>query len=271
MSLSEDLKSEENESSSELDLTSPISRAFHVLDVVAGFGGPARFADVQKASPLPKATLSRMLRQLEGEGMLIFDEGSQRYRLGLRLIRLAHAAWESASLVEVARPVIDALAERFGMTVHLACLDAFQVLYLDKRVPRPIIRMFSSPGRIGPAYCTGVGKAMLAFLPDRDREEAIARQSFTRHTPHTLTTPEALRAVLATIRERGFAFDDEEHENTIICVAVPILAPGGAVLGALSVTTTTHVSSLDALAAMAPVLKGAAADIATAARMQMLG
>ena len=252
------------------DLVSPISRALHVLDIVASAGQPVRFADVQRASPLPKATLSRLLRQLEAEGMLIFEPGNQRYRLGLRLIRMAHAAWESASLVEVARPVIDRLAASFGTTIHLACLESGQVLYLDKRVPKPTIRMFSSPGRIGPAYCTGVGKAMLAFLPEEQRRKAIAGQSFVRHTDKTITTPEALERVLAEIRACGYAFDDEEHEPTVICIAMPIVASNGVVLGAVSATSTTHVTSLESLAERAPELRAAAAEIADDAEMQML-
>jgi IclR family transcriptional regulator, KDG regulon repressor len=252
------------------DLSSPINRALHILDVIAGAGIPLRFAEVQKASPLPKATLSRLLHQLEAEGMLAFEPQSQRYKLGLRLIRLAHGAWESASLVEVARPLIDRLADLLGTTVHLACLDHGQVLYLDKRVPRPTIAMFSAPGRIGPAYCTGVGKAMLAWLPEDERRQAIERQSFTSHTPKTITRRQDLEAELASTRERGYAVDDEEHELTIICVAVPIMTSGGKVLGALSATSTMHVTTLENLAAFVGDLRGAAAGIASGAEMQML-
>lgn len=252
------------------ELVSPISRALHLLDIVAEAGGPVRFADVQRASPLPKATLSRLLRQLEAEGMLAFEPATQRYRLGLRLIRLAHAAWESASLVEVARPVIDRIAMAFGTTVHLACLESGQVLYLDKRIPRPTIAMFSAPGRVGPAYCTGVGKAMLAFLAPEARDAAIARQSFVRHTGRTHADAASLIADLQEIRRRGHAFDDEEHEVAVICVAVPILGADGHVLGAVSATSTTHVSSLAEMAERAPALKEAAAEIARGAELQML-
>jgi IclR family KDG regulon transcriptional repressor len=137
-------------------------------------------------------------------------------------------------------------------------------------VPKPTIRMFSSPGRIGPAYCTGVGKAMLAFLPKAERRAAIARQSFVRHTEKTIITAADLERVLGEIRARGYAFDDEEHEPTIICIAVPILGRDGAVLGAMSATSTVHVTSLGELEARAPELLSAAAEIAAGAEMQML-
>ncbi|WP_207620274.1 IclR family transcriptional regulator [Oharaeibacter diazotrophicus] len=248
----------------------PLTRALRLLDVVAAAGEPVRFSEVQQAAGLPKATLSRLLRQLEAEGMLAFDPASRRYRLGLRLVRLAHAAWEGATLVEAARPVLDRLVGDVGMTVHLACLDGGQVLYLDKRLARPAVRMFSAPGRIGPAHCTGVGKAMLAFLPADAQAEAIARQSFVRHTPRTIVDPAALAAELDAIRARGHAVDDQEHEETIVCLAVPILAPAGGLVGGLSLTTTIHAGGLAALERHRPALAAAAAEIAVAAETMML-
>lgn len=248
----------------------PLTRALRLLDVVAAAGGPVRFSDVQRAADLPKATLSRLLRQLEAEGMLAFDAASQRYRLGLRLVRLAHSAWEGASLVEAARPVLDRLVGAVGATVHLACLDGGQVLYLDKRLARPAVRMFSAPGRIGPAHCTGIGKAMLAFLPAEERAAAIARQSFVRHTARTIVEPVAFAAELDAIRARGHAVDDQEHEETIVCLAVPILAPAGGLVGGLSLTTTVHAGGLAALERHRPTLAAAAAEIAAAAEAMML-
>jgi IclR family KDG regulon transcriptional repressor len=108
--------------------------------------------------------------------------------------------------------------------------------------------MFSQAGKIGPAYCTGVGKVMLAFLSDDELTKALARQSFHRFTDQTLTMPEALRAELAQIKTRGFAFDCEEHEAGIICIAAPILTRAGQAIGAISITSTTARASLTQLA-----------------------
>ncbi len=256
------------------ELVSPISRALFLLDIVARIDGPARFSDLLRLSGFPKATLHRLLRQLEHEGMLIHDAGAQRYRLGLRLIRLAHGAWEDASLAEVGGPVVTALSADLGLTVHLACLENGQVLYLDKRNSAHDgahgVQMFSRPGRIGPAYCTGIGKAMLAFLSQERLKAALDRQAFHRHTAKTLTSRRALCDDLRRIRERGYAFDDEEHEPSIICVAVPILSSEGAVIGGLSMTTTTSAGSLQGLEQMVPKLRQAAKGIGRAAEIQLL-
>jgi IclR family transcriptional regulator, KDG regulon repressor len=186
--------------------------------------------------------------------------------LGVRLVRLAHAAWSQSSLAPLARPHLDALSDKLGETIHLAQLDQGQVLYVDKRNAARPVEMFSQAGKVGPAYCTGVGKAMLAYLPEDALEAALQRQSFHRFTSHTLDTQSALLEELAAIRARGYGFDREEHEPGIICVAVPILTEAQRVIGALSVTSTMARTNLTALEALAPDIQHTAALIAGEAR-----
>ncbi|MGR3631907.1 MAG: IclR family transcriptional regulator [Limimaricola soesokkakensis] len=238
-----------------------IGKAVTVLDLVAGFERPVRFNELRERSDYPKATLYRLLQTLTNQGLLALDPERQTYAPGLRLMRLAHAAWEQSSLAPVARPHLSRLAARAAETVHLAQLDAGQVLYVDKRVPSRPIEMFSQAGKVGPAHCTGVGKAMLAFLDEAALDRAVALQSFYRFTPQTITDAESLRAELAEIRARGHAFDREEHEPGIICVALPILTARGRVIGALSVTSVTARKSLNDLEEMVPLLREAAAHI----------
>ena len=252
------------------EATGTVGKALGVLDAIAEAEGPLRFADLLKIQPYPKATLHRLLKTLIRNGMVAYDARRQTYHLGLRLIRLASSAWARASLAEAARQTLDALSRELGQTLHLAMLDNAQVLYLDKRTSESSVAMFSSTGKVGPAYCTGLGKAMLAFLPAEEIDKAIARQAFHRFTRNTYTTPAALKAELAKIRKRGFAYDREEHEARIICLAVPILSERESVLGALSITSTTYLSSLSELESQAPELKAAAREIAAEAAVRML-
>ncbi|WP_425517136.1 IclR family transcriptional regulator [Paracoccus bogoriensis] len=242
-----------------------VGRTLAVLDLVAGFGRPVRFAEILPVAGLPKATLYRFLQVLTHQDMLAFDEDRQTYAPGMRLVRLAHSAWAQSSLAPLAREVLDELAQTLGQTIHLAQLDNGAVLYVDKRNARQPVEMFSQSGKVGPAYCTGVGKAMLAHLPEDRLAAAIDRQSFHAHTPNTLTTPDALRAELALIRQRGYALDNEEHETGIACIAAPILSGAGRVLGAISVTTTTASTSREQLLALAGPVTDAAARIAATA------
>jgi DNA-binding IclR family transcriptional regulator len=242
-----------------------VGKALDVLDLVATAGRPVRFTEVLAQSPYPKATVYRLLQTLTHQGLLAHDAERGTYALGVRLLRLAHAAWAQSSLAPVARRHVDSLAALTGETIHLAQLDQGQVLYVDKRRATRPVEMFAQAGKVGPAYCTGVGKAMLAHLAPGALAAALAQQSFHRFTPQTLTSREALLAELADIRARGFALDREEHEPGIICVAAPILSRGGRVIGALSVTSTTARTTLDEMARLAPAIIGTAAQIAAEA------
>ncbi len=243
-----------------------VGKALAVLDRVAAFGRPVRFGELLEESPFPKATLYRFVQTLTSQGMLSFDPERQTYAPGLRLVRLAHAAWDQSSLAPVARPHLDALSREIGETVHLAQLDGGSVLYVDKRNAREPIEMFSQAGKVGPAYCTGVGKAMLAWVEPEALDRVLSQQSYHRFTDHTLTSARALRAELARIRARGHAFDDQEHEPGIICIAVPILTQQHRMLGAVSVTTSTDRGDLSGLAGLAPQLRATADEIAREAQ-----
>lgn len=242
-----------------------VGKALDVLDMVAAAGKPVRFSDLLTHSAYPKATLYRFLQTLTHQGMLTLDPDRGTYALGVRLVRLAHAAWQQSSLAPVARPYLDELAAETGETIHLAQLDMGQVLYVDKRNAARPVEMFSSAGKVGPAYCTGVGKAMLAWLPEGQLQAVLSRQSFHRFTPHTYATPDALITELRAIRARGYGFDREEHEPGIICVAVPILTRAGRVLGAISLTSTTQRTTLAALESHADLIKQTAGKIAAEA------
>ena len=239
-----------------------VGKALDVLDQVAGFGRPVRFGELLAASPFPKATLYRFVQTLTNQGMLAFDDERATYSMGVRLVRLAHAAWQQSSLAPIARHHIQALSQEVGSTVHLAQLDHAQVLYVDKVNAREPLPMYSQAGKVGPAYCTGVGKAMMAFLPETDLEPVIAQQSFHRFTDTTLACEASLRAELEEIRAHGYGFDREEHEPGIICVALPILTKRGRVLGALSATSSTSRTNLAALEAHVPLIRATAQSIA---------
>lgn len=238
-----------------------VGKALLVLDQVAGFGRPVRFSELLDASPFPKPTLYRFVQTLTNQGMLKFDPDAGTYALGMRLVRLAHSAWQQSSLAPVARTHIEALSAEVGETVHLAQLDAGQVLYVDKLNAHNPLPMYSQAGKVGPAYCTGVGKVMLAHLPAMQQDAIINQQSFHRFTETTLTAEGDLRAELAEIAMHGYGFDREEHEPGIICVALPILSRNGRVMGALSVTSATSRTNLAALERLVPRIRSCASAI----------
>ncbi|MEP5760662.1 MAG: IclR family transcriptional regulator [Litoreibacter sp.] len=239
-----------------------VGKALNVLDQVASFSRPVRFSELLEVSEYPKATLYRLLQTLTHQGMISFDPDRSSYSLGVRLVRLAHQAWRQSSLAPIARPYVDTLSEAVTETVHVAQLDHAQVLYVDKRNAKTPVEMYSQAGKVGPVYCTGVGKAMLAWLPQPEQDTIISQQSYHAFTDTSLTSADALRMELQVIRERGFAFDNEEHEPGIICVALPILTKSGRVMGGLSVTSTTARHSLESLENLVPRIRTTVNQIA---------
>lgn len=242
-----------------------VGKAMDVLDAVAAVGGPVRFSELLAASPHPKATLYRFLQTLTNQGMLNYDPRTQVYTLGLRLVRLAHTAWRQSSLAPQASPFIEALAQETGETIHLAQIDAGQVVFVDKRTSAKNFETMAQPGRVAPAFCTGVGKVILAHLTADRRARALQQQAFMKYTPNTHTTQDSLIAELNEIAHDGVAFDREEHEQGIISIAAPILSSANRVIGALSIATSTSRHSLESLTAFRPALIQTATQIGTAA------
>jgi IclR family KDG regulon transcriptional repressor len=255
-----------NENAENGDGDGTVGKALAVLDTVASFGRPVRFGELLIDSPYPKATLYRLVQVLTKQSMLAYDPDRQTYAPGLRLVRLAHAAWQSTSLAPIARPYLEALSEEVGETIHLAQLDGGQVLYVDKINARDPLKMYSQAGKVAPAYCTGVGKAMIAYLPEDQLKPILRQQSYHSFTAHTLSSPEEVRAELGLIAASGHAYDREEHEPGIICVAVPILTRAGRVLGAVSVTSSTERTALSGLDAHLPRIHAAVSHIAREAQ-----
>ena len=105
-----------------------VGKALSVLDAVASFGRPVRFGEILSDSPYPKATLYRLVQVLTKQSMLTYDPDRQTYAPGLRLVRLAHSAWQTTSLAPIARPYLEALSAEVGETIHLAQLDGSSVL-----------------------------------------------------------------------------------------------------------------------------------------------
>lgn len=247
-----------------------IGKSMILLDIIAQIGAPAKFNTILQHSPFPKPSTYRFLKTLVNQEVLSFNEHTKEYFLGNRLMVWAHTAWQLGSLATIARSHIENLSAQVNNTVHLAQLDNGQVLYLDKiniNLPKPI---FADVGKIAPAYCTGIGKAMLAHLKGQDQKLCITRQKFLIHTKNTIKNAHDLSVELQNIQRTGVAFDREEHEEGIICIAVPILLQDGTVIGGLSVTGSRAILNFADLSTYQAPLQTTAQAIAKDAMIWML-
>jgi IclR family KDG regulon transcriptional repressor len=218
-----------------------VVRAARLLELLRSSDGGASLGELATRSGLAKASVFRMLRTLEGTG-LVERADDDRYRLGVRCLELGQAYLEQTDLRREAVPVLADLRTQFNETVHLGVLDdELRVVYLEKLESTHAVGiMMSRVGRTAPSFCTGLGKAMLAMVPGDPVAALEERGALRTFTASTISEPAALRTELELIRERGYSLDLEEHEAGVRCVGAAILGPHGEMLAALSISGPAH-------------------------------
>lgn len=230
-----------------------VTRVSAVLDCFGVDAERLGVCEIARRSGLPKSTSSRLIADMVRHGLLERHEDGA-IGLGSRLFELGQYASWKRTLRDVTLPLMADLRAATRQTVHLAVMDATEVVYVE------IIRGEEGPAmpsRVGgrlPAYASAVGKAMLAYSPRRVVEEAVAA-GMTPIGPRTLTSPRLLAQQLAAVRETGVAFEREESGRGIACVACPILDADGRPIAALSVSGWSGQLRLDR---MAPAVRTAA-------------
>ena len=211
------------------------------------------FSDLQASTTLPKATLHRVLGDLQAARLL--EKVGTRYRLSRLVFELGMRASVERSLIEVATPYLEDLYERTHETVHLGVREENEVVYVAKMGGH---QQAVAPSRLGgrmPLHATAIGKALLAHAP-ADVLDQVLGSTLPRRAPRTITSVEVLRRQLDEVVERGVAFEYEESAVGIVCVAAPVLDVEDQVVAAVSVTgpinrfqPARHASAVHAAAA----------------------
>jgi IclR family acetate operon transcriptional repressor len=239
-----------------------VERAFTLLEVLAGAGGELSLSEIAAESGLPLPTIHRLIRTLVDRGY-VRQLATRRYALGPRLISLGESA--SGRLTGWARPWLTSLVEELGETANFGTIDGDRATYIAQVPSRHSMRMFTEVGRRVHLHCTGVGKALLAQLDDKEVDALVRRTGLPAETTYSITDPDVLAGELRKIREQGFAVDDGEQEIGVRCVAVPVL--GIATGFAISVSGPTARMNDELIDRAVPLLKsvarGLAADLAS--------
>ena len=213
-----------------------LDRALAILDLLSFEGPDLSLGEVSDKLELHKSTVHRLIMVLERHKLIERNSLNGRYRLGLKLFELGTRAVSRLDLRERARPVLERLVLETSETVHLGILDDTEVLYLDKVEPARSVRMSSSVGRRNPAYCTAMGKSILAYLTEAKVEAIVRKHGLKAMTANTITSLLELKAELAGIRERGYAVDNEEIEEGVRCVGCVVRDFSGGPVAAISVS-----------------------------------
>jgi IclR family acetate operon transcriptional repressor len=240
-----------NEVSSPEDLTrgtkvlNGSDRVLAILNLLGSFPEGVGVNELARLLNSPRSSVHRALGALRRAGLVEQDRNSH-YRLGYGLLKLAFSYYDGLDEVGHVRPVLVALAAEFGETTHYAILDRTEVVYMAKVHPATShYQMTSVIGGRNPAFCTGVGKALLAYtLMSRQAVADFVEQHdppLAPHTVNTIVSVDALHDALTTIRQRGYAVDHEENEEGINCLAIPFfLTSKTKPDGAISITAVAR-------------------------------
>jgi DNA-binding IclR family transcriptional regulator len=211
-------------------------------------------SEIARRAELPLSTAHRILATLR-EARIVEQEGDRElYRLGLKLLELGSMVLANMELHREALPFIEELARESGETVHLGVFDGSEVVSVEKMDSPQGLASQITVGKSAPAYCTAVGKALLAFQPEAVLDR-ICKLGLTGYTPRTITHSARLRKELERIRIAGYAVDDEEHHPGVRCVAAPVRDYSGNVIGSLSISGPALRISKEAIPSLAQRLR----------------
>jgi len=242
-------------------VSSTVTRAIAIMEMLSE--GPQHPADIAERFGVHRTTALRLLQDLVGGG-LARRRPDGTYAVGYRLAGLAQAALEQFDLRAVAHPHLLELGRKLRLTAHVATVEDGRVVYVDKVEPQGGVRLYSQVGKPVVLHTSGVGKTILAFLPEHERAELLAGHHFQRYTGSTITSAAAFDAELERIRARGHGEDDGEYESFVHCVAVPIRDGTGTVRSALSVTALRAQTDLADLRGQLPGIRSTARAISRA-------
>lgn len=212
-----------------------LARALTILDLFEPGTPTLTATQIARSLRVRPGSLYPALSTLERFGYLE-RRPDKRFRLGLKLLERGHTILLHLDLYERARPALRQLAQALSANAHLAVLHQGQVLYLGREEAAPSAVFPSIVGRLVPAYCTALGKVLLAHLPPGERRHLLAGRPLERRTPRTITSLRRLEVELAGVLARGYAVDNEELHEGVVCVAAPIRDHAGGVMAAISVS-----------------------------------
>ena len=198
-----------------------VERALDVLLCFTSQTPELTMSQIAERIGINKSTVHRLLATLEGKRFVERDPTTGIYKPGLRLLQMASLALEQNNLRRLASPFLQDLRDQYRENVNLAIMDGADVVYLDIFEGSQRVKLAAVPGQRLPAFCTASGKAILAFLSE-ENVKGVLEQGMPKHTQATVVSPEEFLRGVVEIRKRGFAISEQEFEDGINAVAVPI-------------------------------------------------
>lgn len=247
------------------DLKTPsvpaLDRALSTLEMLANSRSGLSLPELARRLNLPKSSVHCLLLTLERRGYLHRNEKTNRYLFGYKLFSVANEALSGIELREKAVPFLRALMSRTRLTVHLAILERNEGVLIEKVEPAGVYKLATWLGKRMHLHCTGVGKALMAWLPEADVDAIVREHGLPRHNDNTVASIKKLKDELIRVRKVGYAIDDEEDELGYRCLGCPIFDEQGSVVAAVSVSGSTSQITAENVGAVAEQVKQTASSI----------
>ena len=241
-----------------------IGRAFAILEEVARNRDGIGLADLSKRVGLHNSTTFHLVRTMVSLGYIRQIKDSKRYRIGRPLFALAASALDEMEMVSMATPVLDDLARETGESSHFAARMGDTVVVMARTSGPSAFQLAERVGVVRPAYCTALGKIILAALRPDQLERYLERVELKPLTPSTITEPQRLRREIDEVRTGGIAFDDGEFDAEVRCAAIAVRDFSGQVVGAIGISGPVWRLSIQALQSRSRPLEAAAARLSQA-------
>jgi DNA-binding IclR family transcriptional regulator len=212
-----------------------IVKAFDIIEILSQSG---RFTlkDITLQVKLPKPTVYRILNTLQSLGYVEYEQATQNYTLSQKFLALAKQYVNKNSLINIAIPYIKKLSEIFGETINLARLIDQGATFIHIEESTHAFRFVDQVGDRAPLHSTAIGKAIAAFLPEKRLKELFIHYPFQGFTKKTITNLDALKSEFKKVRELGYAIDDEEGHEGVICIGVPIFSKDNTPFAGMSIS-----------------------------------
>jgi DNA-binding IclR family transcriptional regulator len=237
-----------------------LERGLSVLEGFVDSGEAVSLSDIAKRHDLNLSTAFRLVRVLTQMRWLEPDEQGNHYRLGVRAFEVGSRYLTQLRVEEVARPILESLAQETGQTASLGVIEGPDVVYVGIVHGQQEVGIQSRIGARHPAYCTALGKALLSEADDALLKEVVGN-GMPQRTEYTITMPDVLRHELQEVRRLGYAVDNEERVRGIYCVAAPVRNHEQRVIAAISVSAPVFAVTPEARFKFAQLVVQAAGDV----------
>jgi len=217
-------------------LINSIIRACNILKCLSKDKTHFKISEVARQLHLDRSATYRILLSLERCGLVEKDEKTGEYSLGMAAFEIGNVYLRQMDFVQISKPFMADLALKVQETVHLAVLSDTEIVYVDKNDSPRSLGVMSKIGQRAPVHCTALGKALLAFQPEKELSRIINEIRLKPYTRNTITSKSKLIKELRETRKRGYALDQREYEEDVECIGAPIRDHLGNVIAALSIS-----------------------------------